>query len=438
MRSDKVTRRQGDKATRRQGDRVKFILTLSLCHLVTLSPCLAQGPSPPAPIPQFVVHTVDGLLPAGPLLQLSEDLALRIGGNDPKVVPAGNFVALRHASGSRPDFLNRNVLLLSNGDRLPVDVDATQSWRLDQDRVFFHPAAPLHCAAELNVSVNHVSALVLGDADTPEERELFLARLIEEARSRDVVWLTNGDRVEGVLKALDSAQGAILEVNGQKDVIPLARIGAVAFNTEFKAKPRVKGPYGQVVLAGGARFGLVQLRLDAGKGVLFGKTLFGAALDVPLSEIRAIDVRQGPAMYLSDLAAQSFQHKPFLNVSWPLAKDASVVGRPIRLGKDTFDKGLGMHTQSRATYKLEAKYRWFEAVVGLDDRTGRLGRYRVKVLVDGKEQDLKAGPARSWNDEPLTIRLDVRQAQELILAVEFADFGDVQGHVNWGDARLIK
>ena len=419
---------------RRRWGRCLLSLLLSPCLLVSLSPCpgLAQAPLPP----QFIVHTVDGPLPSGPLVQLSEDLSLKIGGDHPKLVPAGNFVALRHASRPRPDFLDRNVLLLSNGDRIPVD--AKQPWRLQEDRLFLHPAGPLHCAGELHLSVNHACALVLGDADTPEERELFLARLIEEARSRDVVWLTNGDRVEGVLKGLDSSRGAVLTVNGQETVIPLVRIGTVAFNTEFKARPRVKGPYGEVVLAGGARFGLGQLRLDADKGVLFGKALFGAAVDIPLSEIRAIDVRQGPAVFLSDLSVHSFQQTPFLNVSWPMTKDVSVVGRPIRLGKDTFAKGLGMHTRSRATYKLHGKYRWFEAVVGLDERTGRLGRFRVKVLVDGKEQDLKAGPARSWPDGPLTLRLDVRQAQELILVVECADFGDVQGHVNWGDARLIK
>ena len=172
--------------------------------------------------------------------------------------------------------------------------------------------------------------------------------------------------------------------------------------------------------------------------MLLGKTLFGAAVDVPLSEIRALDVRQGPAVYLSDLSPESYQHTPFLNISWPLMKDASVVGRPLRLGPDTFDKGLGMHTQSRATYKLLGKYRWFEAVVGLDERTGAWAELRVKVMLDGKEQDLKAGPVRSLSDGPLTLRLDVRQAKELTLSIDYADFGDVQGHVNWADARLIK
>ena len=77
-----------------------------------------------------------------------------------------------------------------------------------------------------------------------------------------------------------------------------------------------------------------------------------------------------------------------------------------------------------------------------------MGRVRLKVLADGKELPLtdlsaKKGVAAmtvllTRQDGPLEFRLDVRGAKELILAVDFADFGDVQGHVNWGNARLIK
>ncbi len=41
-------------------------------------------------------------------------------------------------------------------------------------------------------------------------------------------------------------------------------------------------------------------------------------------------------------------------------------------------------------------------------------------------------------DAPRLVRLDVRQAQTLTLVVDFGSQGDVQAHVNWADARLIR
>src|SRR5207244_878593 len=103
----------------------------------------------------------------------------------------------------------------------------------------------------------------------------------------------------------------------------------------------------------------------------------------------------------------------------------------------THDKGLGMHARSRVSYKLDGKYRSFEALVGLDAQTGKLGRVRVAVLLDGKEQALGWDKELTARDGARPVRLDVRQAQTLTLVVDFGPQGDVQAHVNWADARLI-
>jgi hypothetical protein len=60
------------------------------------------------------------------------------------------------------------------------------------------------------------------------------------------------------------------------------------------------------------------------------------------------------------------------------------------------------------------------------------------VLVDGKAADL-GGPAVLTGAGPsLRVRVRVAGAKRLTLAVRQAGFGDVQAHVNWADARLIK
>jgi len=402
----------------------------------------------------FIIHTVDGPLSPAPLGQLAGDLSLSTTGYAPKNVPAGGVVAIRHATQPLPGFLNQNVLVLTNGDRIPIDLKGP--WKLEQDRLYFRPAAPLRSRDSLHVSVNYASVLCLGDAAAFEDQESLITRLQHETRPRDLLLLMDGDRLEGVLKSLDAAAGATLETSGQETRVPLAKIRAIAMSSEFRSTPRVKGAYAHVVLAGGGRIGLAQPQLEDAPATpkdtmryLSGKPIFGGPqVQVPLTEIRAIDVRQGPAVYLSDLPGK-YESTPFLKLSWPLGKDRSASGRPLQLGPDTFDKGLGMHSQSKVSYQLAGKYRWFEAAMGLDELQGRLGQVRIKVLLDGKEQDLasaglpgepaaKINPVRRWQDGGLRLRCNVQGVRELTLAVEYADFGDVQGQVNWGDARLIK
>jgi hypothetical protein len=387
-----------------------------------------------AQTPTFIVHTVDGPNAAAALVRVAGDFSVQIAGEKSRTIPGKDVVAIRHASKPLPRSLSQNVILLTNGDRIAIDVAA--EWRLHEDRLHFRPAGSLQSAKELNVSINHVAALLLGqaDADALDQQDLLLSKLLPESRTRDVLLLADGDRVEGNLKSLDSAKGANLGVRGKDTLVPLAKIKAVAISTEFKARPHSKGAFAQMVLADGGRLGFAQVQLEAGKDRLTGTTLFDAAVEVPLAQVRAIDIRQGPAVYLADLACV-FEATPFLGVAWPLGKDASASGSPLQLGQNFFDKGLGMHSQSRAAFKLEGKYRWFESMVGLDERQGQMGRVRLKVVVDGKE---RVSELRTLKDGSLSLRLDVSGAKELILVVDFADFGDVQGFVNWADARLIR
>jgi len=60
------------------------------------------------------------------------------------------------------------------------------------------------------------------------------------------------------------------------------------------------------------------------------------------------------------------------------------------------------------------------------------------VLVDGQARDIGWDRELTARDEPLRVRIDVRGARALTLAVLCGRFGDVQAHVNWADARLIK
>src|SRR5262249_38018985 len=118
--------------------------------------------------------------------------------------------------------------------------------------------------------------------------------------------------------------------------------------------------------------------------------------------------------------------------------EGAVGGGDLRLGGSTYDKGVGLHSESRLTYDVSGGFRRFEALVGLDEAAGPAGSVRVKVLLDGKPQDVGADKELTARDRPVPVRVDLAGARELTLVVELRRGGDLGGHVDWADARLVK
>lgn len=377
-----------------------------------------------APEP-FVVQTTQGPQPASAILAVQNDWSLRTDKGD---VAGKDLISIRHAALPLPALVEQNFLWLNSGDRIPLQ--GPDAWRLEQDRLYFLPGGPLQGKAELSLSANYAAVLWLEKPASLADPELFLRRFFHETRPRDVILLRNGDRVEGVLKGLTAERILRLEVNAVETRIPLAHVAGIAFNTDLQARPRIKGPFGHAVLAGGGRVSLTSPSLS--NSVLRGKLAVGGFVEVPLDQVRAIDMRQGAAVYLSDLKPKSYEFTPFLSLTWPLVTDAGVTGRPLRAGSSTHDKGLGMHTRSKVVYALSAAQRWFETTAALAE--GQRGHARVRILVDGQEKATLLLTPRSG---PIPVRVDVAKGRELTLIADFADLADIQAHVNWLDARLI-
>jgi hypothetical protein len=193
-----------------------------------------------------------------------------------------------------------------------------------------------------------------------------------------------------------------------------------------------------LVLANGSRLALASASCADGH-TLECKTLFDAAVKVTIDQVVALDLRLGRAVYLSDLKPRAYEHVSYLGLAWPYVADGSVAGGDLRLSSGTYDKGLGLHSQSRITYDLAGEYQYFEALVGFDE-SGRSqdGSVRIKVLVDGKAQDLGFSSELTAQAGPRPVRVKLVGARALTLLVEFGRRGDVNGRIDWADARMIK
>jgi hypothetical protein len=386
--------------------------------------------------PVFRLRTADGATHSGPLQEIGKDWSVRLGGPKPARAKGGEIISLRQADKALPAPPAKEQVVLANGSRVPVG----ELVKIADDRLVFKPGEPLATPRGLawSVPLTAVSLVWLAAPDAVNRPESFLRRLARQQRTQDLLLLRNGDEIEGTFKDM---QGQVfrMQVKG-KNVIGVKRdkVAALAFNTELVSHGSPKGVYGRLVLEGGCRLVLTSARLEVEGHALWGNLPSGDSFTVPVRRVAALYLHQGCATYLSDLRPKSYRHTPFLGVSWPLVQDSSVAGDPLRLGGDTFDKGLGVHSQSRVTYALPEGTRYFEATVGLDEVSGRRGRVRVRVLLDGKPADLGWDKELTGRDKPLRIRLDVSRGREITLAVDFGTRGDVQAHVNWADARLIK
>jgi hypothetical protein len=346
-----------------------------------------------------------------------------------------SYIGLRQEGQKLPPLLARNFVSLTNGDRLPLDPDAAARWQ--DGRLHVWAAKSLAVDKALSLFAPHVVLLFWSLPDGVDNPERFFARLQEEPRRRDVIYLLNGDRIEGTLTALSGKAGCEIATEGRKLHTPWSKLAGIAFNTDRQARLRTKKAYTRAVLDGGARVNFLSLRFEEKTRRWIGKTQFGATWELSESSVLALDVRQGQAVDLAELTPARYEHRPYLDVAWPLRKDAATTGEPLCLHGNTFEKGLGMHAACQVTYKLDGLYQRFDALVGIDE-SSRRGRARVAIELDGKRIDLNDGKELTNQTSPLAVRLDVRAARTLTLIVDIGTFGDVQANVNWVNARLIK
>lgn len=387
-----------------------------------------QQPSKPA-APVFVVHTAASAPVKGSISSINDKWTVLLVGTPQLRIDGGDFLSLRRVEMPLPATPQEPHVAFVNGDRLVGTVG-----ELVGEKLSF--TAQGGKAPEMSLPLSALSMLWLADPANVERPDLLRRRLVVEKRSHDLIWLRNGDFLQGNLVKLDG-EALVMEIDRKDVKVERPTAAVIALNTELSRSLKAEGSHGYLVLSNGSRLTVNAVRAD--QRTLTCQTIFGAKFELPLEQVVALDQRQGRAVYLSDLKPTAYQYTPYLpGLTYPLMNDANVLGDELRLGGSAFSKGLGMHTPSRVSYALAGAYRRFECVVGLDEHTGQQGSARIKVLLDGKPVDLDADKELTVRDGPRSLQVNVTGGKELTLLVETGRFPFVQGQVNWGDARLVK
>ncbi|GEM_PF-1881148 len=125
-----------------------------------------------------------------------------------------------------------------------------------------------------------------------------------------------------------------------------------------------------------------------------------------------------------------------IEVEGSFEPDRNCRNQLIHLDKKTYERGIGVHSNSTVIYKLERGYKRFKAMVGIDDATSGEGSCVFGVYLDGKEV-FDSGIMKG-NDEPKSVDVDVGGATELKLVVTDGDGETSYDWADWADARLLK
>ncbi len=338
-----------------------------------------------------------------------------------------DLIELRRVGAVRPmPPWDRPHLLLANGDRWPGQVLG-----IADDKLRF--AADFGNKQELTIPLSAVVAVWLTPPRAEAEPKASDLDLAARKRSSDELTLINGDVVRGTIVSLEKGVIAVDTTGGTKK-LPVERVAAISLSSDLTRIVKPKGTSAHVVSANGARVTLTETMVLDGR--LVGKSATGQTVRLLLADVVSVSMVGGRSVYLSELKAIQYEHTPYLNLTWPLTRDRNTAGGWMRLGGETYDRGIGMHSQSVVAYAVPTGATRFESWVGLDAVAGVRGRVTVVAKVDSRDV---FGPVELSGGQPgKRVLVALKSgAKELSLHVDFGAGADVQDHVNWADARFV-
>jgi hypothetical protein len=264
-------------------------------------------------------------------------------------------------------------------------------------------------------------------------REAIAAALAQPPGEKDSLLVV----VEGKVQTLSGLvsewklTGVAFDWEGQSRDIPFARVYAVVLAQlgpphDATGECRVANTDGSTITGRVAGLADGKLAVALAKGV---------SISIPWEAVQSIAVKSDRLVYLSDLKPLAADTRPVVTLPRPWRADRGVMGGPLTLGSQTFDKGLGVMSRTELTFSQPAGFDALAATIGLDASAQGRGNCEFVVVVDGREA-FRA--ALSGKSPPQEIRVPTAGASRVSLVVEPGEDLDLADHADWCDARFLK
>lgn len=396
--------------------------------LVGLAAADPVPPDPPVPSdPVYAALLTDGKTVSGRIRQFGAggEVTLVPAEGPERTIAFDRLVKLSREGARQALDPEGPIVLFAGGDRLYRTVigSATETALEVQS----------YTLGTLSVPLDAILALLLKAPEDSDDLDTLLDRLRNEPRDAEVLWLTNGDRIKGGFLGLDDKR-VKFQSPGGPIALDLSSVRALAFDPALVAPGKTGGVYFEITASDGSRLAATGVRVEQGHVV--GVTRFGAPLRLALADLVCMHARSRSIEYISEREVAAVQYVSYVGPTRPFRRDTSVENHPLRMGGQSYDRGLGTQSRTLLAYRLKPGDRRFQALVGLDDRAGPLGSVVFRVVVDNEVRFVS--PPMSARDTPRAVDVDLTGAKRIILFTEFGDRGEVRDFADWVEARIIR
>lgn len=288
-------------------------------------------------------------------------------------------------------------------------------------------AEPLSLPLELVTGIQLLPKLI-----TNEVHSTFNSQ-----RNNDRLLLRIDDSTEtlnGLLESLDEKTVKFIWNNKSRS-IPRESLIAISLASAIEAESKDRNCLVRFFDNGSTiRAKLHRLRGD----VLELEVARNLVIQTELRLVQCISIRSELLQFVSDLSPASSEHKPIVTFHRPFQKDRNVSGGLLTLSYPsikTFEKGIGVASNSLLTYRLNKQFQVLCTTIGIDQETA--GRGNCIFVVRGDDKEL-ARVSKRGTDLAEKLHLNMEGIQILELIVEAGDDLDLADHANWCDLCLIR
>ncbi len=285
----------------------------------------------------------------------------------------------------------------------------------------------------LDVPLARVVGIHFGLLDRKESPQSFANRL-KTRGSEDLLLAQTKDgevvAIAGIMEGTDKER-LRFTYQGRERTLPLKLVEGLILASRPDSKPstELRPSFtlpGGVVVSGRWK--------DLDTSVWKIVTAWGQDLNLPAADVQGVKFRGGKMTYLSDLNPSKVEETPFFGRRLPWRRNVNLVGEPLKMNGQTYDRGVAVHSRSDLTYDLNREYSTFEALVGFDEAAKGLGRVDCRVFADGKE--IYSNPDLRADGPPVKLSLPVAGTEQLRLLVDFGRGQDTGDRVIFANARL--
>jgi hypothetical protein len=345
------------------------------------------------------------------------------GQTDPVTIPLDKLLQLDRGATAVQQVRGAYTLYLTSGDRVggePVSLANDQiTWR--------SPAA-----GDLTISVKDLRGIVKGQ-ETPQ---------FDPNRTEDVVLLSNGDNVKGIVTGIEAGKISIKQSSG--DVLPVDLAAARAVLFAAAKGDNLSGRAFRVQLSDGSVVTAPRIQLKANQLTLSIKDN-GDQRKVDIAQVVLIEQLNGPVSWLSARVPQEIVYQPMFDVSFPPQMDRNYKGERIKVAGRDYPRGIGVHAYCKLTYALDGSFKVFRTQYALNEDAYK-GRVTVRILLDDKvvHEAKDFGPGKLSGvvlidlGNAKTLSLEAHPGGETTTEDRTQWHIDTQARLNWIEPALLK